>query len=89
MTKNSVNGFVATFGKMTCKLNFEVVCGHNNYCDQTIFFVTEKPIDSCLCCQADVVFAKGDKIVFSYIIDDKKAFGVLDAPECYENQKNQ
>ena len=46
VTKNSVNGFVATFGKMTCELNFEVVCGHNNYCDQTIYCVTEKPIDS-------------------------------------------
>lgn len=71
VTKNEgVKGFVATFGKMTCELNFEVVCGHNNYYDQTIFFVTEKPIDSCLCCQADVVFAKGDKIVFAYIMED-------------------
>lgn len=71
VTKNKdVNGFVATFGKMCDELQFEVVCGHNNYCDQTIFFVTEKPLDGFLCCQADVVFAKGDKIAFAYIIED-------------------
>lgn len=69
VTKNSVNGFVATFGKMRDERQFEVVCGryHN---DQTTFFVTEKPLDGFLFCQADVVFAKGDKIAFAYIIED-------------------
>lgn len=69
VTKNSVNGFVATFGKMRDELQFEVVCGRQ-YNDQTTFFVTEKPLDGFLFCQAYAVFAKGDKIVFAYIIED-------------------
>lgn len=70
VTKNNdVKGFVATFGKMRDELQFEVVCGRH-YNDQTTFFVTEKPLDGFLFCQADVVYKKGDKIAFAYIIED-------------------
>lgn len=70
VTKNNdVKGFVATEGKMRDELQFDLVCGRH-YNDKTVFFVTEKPLDEFLFCQADAVFAKGDKIVFAYIIED-------------------
>lgn len=69
VTKNRINGFVATFGKMRDELQFDVVCG-SKYIDEMTFFVTEKPLEGFFFCHADVVFAKGDKIAFAYIIED-------------------
>lgn len=70
VTKNNdVKGFVATHGKMRSELNYDLVCGRN-YNDETVYFVTEKPLDVFLFPLADAVFAKGDKIVFAYIIED-------------------
>lgn len=70
VTKNgNTKGIVATHGKMRSELNYDLVCGRN-YNDKTVYFVTEKPLDVFLFHLADAVFAKDDKIVFAYIIED-------------------
>lgn len=70
VTKNkNVKGFVATFDKMRNELNYDLVCGRS-YNSQTVFFITEKPLDVFLFQLADAVFAKDDKVAFAYIIED-------------------